>query len=135
MTEQDITILFKRYKRYEAEIAILQDCVDELHDADTADSQTKYALLKRRITLSNHWINYLPQYEAEIVKLHLIEGHSWVYLANYFSTKQNNGISCDERTLQRLQNKALKRIKGFVAEQFSDKLDYLIDSEHDIMAS
>lgn len=135
MTEQDIAILFKRYKRYDAEIAILQDCVDELHDAETAYSQTKYALLKRRITLINHWLNYLPQYEAKIVKLHLIDGHSWVYLANFFSTEQTNGFSCDERTLQRLQAKALKRIEGFVAEQFSNKLDYLVDDERDTVTT
>ncbi len=127
MTLQEITTLFTNYKRYSTELLILQECVDELQEGETEEIQEKYAILKRRIVLINHWIDFLPRSEAEILKMHLIEGRSWVYIANTLSTQYQGSISCDERTLQRMQAKALARIEGFVSKQFAGKLDYLVD--------
>lgn len=127
MTLQDITVLFMNYKRYKAELLILQECVDELQEGETEEIQEKYAVLKRRIGLMDHWISFLPYSEAEIIKLHLIEGRSWVYIANKLSGQYQGAVSCDERTLQRTQAKALARINSFVSRQFINKLDYLID--------
>lgn len=129
MTDQDISNLFKRYKQYIAEISILQDCIDIMQDGEHDGFQNNYAVLKRRKTLIDHWMQYLPDSEAEIIQMHLIEGRSWVYLSNYFYQKHQGTIPCDERTLQRIQGKALKRIADFVTKQFSDQLDYLIDSD------
>lgn len=127
MTLQDITVLFMNYKRYKSELLILQECVDELQEGETEEIQEKYAVLKRRIGLMAHWISFLPYSEAEIIKLHLIEGRSWVYIANKLSGQYQGTVSCDERTLQRTQAKALARINSFVSRQFINKLDYLID--------
>ena len=128
MTLQDITVLFQNYKQYNAELLILQECVDELQEGETEEIQEKYAVLKRRIVLMDHWLSFLPYSESEIVKMHLIEGRSWVYTANKLSSQYQGTVSCDERTLQRTQAKALARINGFVSRQFVDKLDYLVDS-------
>lgn len=128
MTLQDITVLFQNYKQYNAELLILQECVDELQEGETEEIQEKYAVLKRRIALMDHWLSFLPYSESEIVKMHLIEGRSWVYIANKLSSQYQGTVSCDERTLQRTQAKALTRINGFVSRQFVDKLDYLVDS-------
>lgn len=127
MTLQEITTLFANYKQYSTELLILQECVDELQEGETEEIQEKYAILKRRIVLIDHWIDFLPHSEAEILKMHLIEGRSWVFIANTLSTQYQGNISCDERTLQRMQAKALARIEGFVSRQFIDKLDYLAD--------
>lgn len=127
MTLQEITTLFTNYKQYNTELLILQECVDELQEGETEEIQGKYAILKRRLVLIDHWINFLPRSEAEILKMHLIEGRSWVYIANQLSSNYQGSISCDERTLQRMQAKALARIESFVSKQFVNKLDYLAD--------
>lgn len=127
MTVQQIVTLFSNYKKYQAELLILQECIDELMEGSAEDVQAQYAVLKRRLSLINHWIAFLPRGESEILEMHLIEGCSWVHIANHLAETGRGSVSCDERTLQRIQTRALHRIHGFVTQQFCDKLDYLID--------
>ncbi|WP_461811510.1 hypothetical protein [Faecalimonas sp.] len=126
MTENNISTLFENYKQYNAELLIFYECVDELNESETVPAQ--YAILKRRVSLVKNWLQYLPDAESEIIKMHLVEGKSWVYISNFLASQYQGNVPCDERTLQRLQAKALKRILHFVNSQFTDKLDYLIDS-------
>lgn len=58
--------------------------------------------------------------------LHLIEGLPWTRIASQIERQQNPEISCDERTLQRLQAKAIKRIHDFVAANFDKTSGCLI---------
>lgn len=127
MTEEDIERIIKRKRKYEIETAILRDCVDDLNDPDRPDNVQKYAILKRRVTLIEHWLAFLPHDEQMVISNHLIGGRSWNWLANYISKHEEWSISCDERTLQRIQNRGIRRIYNLVTQNFGDDLDYLID--------
>lgn len=125
MTEQDIIYIVRDQRRCEAEIAILRDCSDELSDPDDSCHASRYAILKRRLALIGHWLDYLPDDESQLIRKHLIEGLSWTRIASDHEQQQNPNISCDERTLQRMHAKAIKRIHSFVSSHFGDSLDYL----------
>ena len=82
MTEQNIIQLFQQKRQCEAELSIIRDCSDELHDAASADQAMHFSLLKRRMALVDHWLNYLSPEERNIVQLHLIQNKPWSYIVN-----------------------------------------------------
>lgn len=130
INEQRIISIFQNKRRYETEVAILRDCSDVLNDSDQARPAARYAILRRKLALIDHWLSYLPDDERIIIEKHLIEDLSWPRIATQIATRQEIDIPCDERTLQRLQAKAVKRISTFMEDSFADILDYLIDNEN-----
>ena len=129
MTVQSIIHLFKQKRSCEAEISIIRDCTDILNDPDQTKQSQKYAILKRRIALIEHWLKYLTPDERTVVEQHLIQNKPWSHIAAQIERERNNEFSCDERTLQRLQAKAIASIDSFMQEQFGDSLDYLLDDQ------
>lgn len=129
MTEENIATIIRHKRHYESQIAILRDCIDDLSDPEQPTNAYRYALLRRRITLIDHWMAILPVDEKTVVVKKLIEELSWRGLANYFFKHEEWDISCDERTLQRTLDRAIKRIWHFVTTHFKNDLDYLIETE------
>ncbi len=131
INEQRIISIFQNQRRYEAEIAIMRDCSDVLNDSEQLKHSARYAFLKRKLALIHHWLSYLPDDERTLIEKHLIEGLSWSRIASQMSSQQSIDIPCDERTLQRLQAKAVKRINAFMQDSFADILDDLIENENE----
>ena len=130
INEQKVISIFQNRRRYEAEIAILRDCSDVLNDSEQAKHAARYSYLKRKLALIHHWLSYLPNDERMLIEKHLIDGLPWSRIASQIASQQDIDIPCDERTLQRLQAKAVKRIYTFMQESFADILDYLIENEN-----
>lgn len=129
MTEQNIANIIRQRRRYESELLILQDCTDNIHDPDDTASILRYALIKRRLALIDHWLHLLPLEESELLQAHLIQRQSWKAIAEQSVNDPTRVIVCDARSLQRIQAKALKRLEAFVKDSFGSTLDYLIDNE------
>ncbi len=129
MTEQQIISLFRDRRRYEAEYAIMRDCSDDLADAEQSSTASRYALLKRKLSLTDHWISFLPNDEQHLIKKHLVEGLPWSRIAAQMDTQQESSLSYDERTLQRVQARAITRIYAFMNDRFENTLDYLAENE------
>ena len=127
MTEQDIMTLLQRKRRYETEIAILRDCSDELYEAEQTKRMNEYALLKRRLSMISHWLNYLSAEESFIVELRLIKNKSWPYIAEKIQNSSNGLLPCDERTAQRQLDKAISKLFRFMKNRFGRSMDFLID--------
>lgn len=127
--EQDIATIIRSKRRYEAELLILQDCIDTLHDTDDTSTILHYTLTKRRLALIDHWLHLLPTEEKQMLQDHLVEGKSWKALAEQSSNDPTREMPCDARSLQRMQAKSLKRLETFVQKAFGNALDYLIDEE------
>jgi hypothetical protein len=129
INEQRIISIFQNRHRYEAEVAILRDCSDVLNDTDQAKPAARYAILKRKVALIDHWLSYLSYDERMLIEKHLIEGLSWSRIASQIASQQEIDIPRDERTLQRLQAKAVKKISTFMQDSFADIIDDLIENE------
>ena len=127
MTEQDIANMIKNKKRYESELLILQNCTDSIHDPDDTEGSLRYAIIKRRLCLIEHWLHLLPYEESELLQDHLIKRYSWKALVERAASDPAREIVGDARTLQRMQAKALKRLEVFTRHSFGNSLDFLID--------
>jgi len=132
LSERDIINIIRNRKRYEAEIFILRDCTDELNSSEDSKAAMRYAILTRRIDLVNHWLHCLPMEESIVVEKHLIEGWAWSRVVLFTEKDQNVKLSCDTRTLQRTQAKAISALHSFMAKSFGDSLDYLIDGDNNL---
>ena len=127
MSEQEIMRVILMRKQFESEMAILRDCIDDLNDYESSEDTHQLALLKRRLTLIDHWLDYLPFEERMVVEMHLVIGMSWQRMSMQIEREFNGEISCDARTLQRAQERAIKRLAKFINHSFVNKLDYLIE--------
>ena len=109
---------------------IMRDCSDELTELESSTSPHRYALLKRRLDLSGHWLYLLPEEERFVVRKRLIEGWAWLRIATEVDEKyRNEKEPCDVRALQRALEKAVKRIVDFMNDNFADSLDFLVEYE------
>jgi len=130
MMDRDIVNLIRNHKQYEAEIMIMRDCSDELTELESSTRPHRYALLKRRLDLSGHWLHLLPEEEGFVVRKRLIEGWAWLRIATEVDEKyRNEKEPCDVRALQRALEKAVKRIVDFMNDNFADSLDFLVEYE------
>lgn len=127
MTEQHIITMLQHKKSYEAEVAILRDCSDEFHEIHEDETSSRYALLNRRITLINHWLDYLSPEERFVIDMHLVQRRSWTHISQELDRLYHNDVACDERTLQRLQAKVIKKIASLMNDKFGTSMDYLIE--------
>lgn len=69
---------------------------------------------KRQKQIIDSWLYLLNEYERWIVKVHLISGLSWPLVVNEFEKKWGKEQARDERTLKRVQAKAINKIKNNV---------------------
>ena len=129
MNEKEIRSTIENRRNYEAEIMIMRDCSDALNDLESSTYAHRYAILKRRLQLIDHWLHILLAEEKIVLERRLIEGWTWPQITAYMDREYPNEVPCDIRTLQRVQAKALKRLAGFVENIFSSSLDFLIDED------
>lgn len=127
MTEQDILTILQRKRRYETELAILRDCSDELNDYDQSQEANDYAVLKRRLALIDHWLNYLSVEERNLVEMRLYKNKTWLYIAEQIQESTKGKLPCDERTVQRQMDKAISSLYQLMSARFGSNMDFLID--------
>ena len=63
MTEQNIIQLFQQKRQWEAELSILRDCSDELHDFSSAEQAMRFALGS---------ICWFPKYSGYVLTLNQV---------------------------------------------------------------
>lgn len=117
VTRRDISGLISRYKALETEKAIHEACTDK--------PSLRVLFLTRQMLLVDNWLSVLTSTEAMIIRKHLIEGMSWTKLSQICSA---HNVSGDTRTLQRIQQRALDKIRIFTSTRFGDSLDHLLDN-------
>ena len=127
MTEKDIMSILKSRRKYESEMLIIRDCSDELDNPDDEEYAGRFAILKRRKNLIDHWMHYLSDEERIVVQKHLIEGQSWKSVTAYYIDRLGKDDSFDPRTVQRAQTSAIKKLVVFMSTRFVGSLDFLID--------
>lgn len=130
MIEKDIVSMLKSRKRYESEIMILRDCADELNDSEVSVYTNRYAILKRRLSLIDHWMHFLPEDEKMVVDKHLVQGWAWPKIVAFLQDVNDGERPNDARRPQRAQERAIKRLAVFMDGRFDNSLDYLIDTDN-----
>jgi DNA-directed RNA polymerase specialized sigma24 family protein len=127
MMEQDILTILQHKRQYEAQVAIMRDCSDELYDVDQSQHANDYALLKRRLALIDHWLDYLSPSERYVVDMRLFQNIAWPNIADQIQENSKGRLPCDERTVQRQLERALARLNKLMNVRFGDSMDFLID--------
>ncbi len=127
MTEQQIMTILQRKRRYETEIAILRDCSDELNDYNQSHEANNYAILKRRLALIDHWLNYLSAEERSIVEMRLYKNKTWLFISEQVQENSKGRLPCDERTVQRQMERAIASLYQLMSTRFGSNMDFLID--------
>ena len=129
MTEQQIRMLFTNRRCLEAEIEIISVCAKELIIEDKTKYLHRYCLLERKIAVIDHLLNLLPDAERFVVQKHLIDGLSWSDISEMVYEDKSSKLPYDNRSLQRIQARALKRINTFLRNHFKNDLDFLMEDE------
>lgn len=124
VTEHTIITLLKNHRRYKLGMDVLRDCSGMADSADLEKNE-RYCLLKKRILLIQYWLSLLTKEEATVLTLHLMEDLTWQRIAAKFDESSIEDIACDERTLQRTQTRAIKKLHAFMREVLGDSMDYL----------
>lgn len=127
MTEQDIVTILQRKRRYETELAIMRDCSDELYDYEQSQQANEYAVLKRRLALIDHWLNYVAPEERYVVEMRLFQNNTWPYIAEQLQESGKGKLPCDERTVQRQLDRAIASLYQLMNMRFGSSMDFLID--------
>lgn len=126
MNEKDIITLLKSHHKNQKMLGVLRDCSSNNSDSVLMQNEY-YVLLTKRSALVDHWLDYVPEDEARILHLHLVEGVSWRKIAEVFDREKTDDIAFDDRTFQRMQARAIRKIFLFMREMISDDMDYLLD--------
>lgn len=103
MEENQIRKILKSYRHIESDIMALRVLC------------TNKATLEKKI-LQKHiidsWLRSLNDFERWVVEIHLISGLIWPLVAIRFENKWGKEQARDERTLKRIQSKAIEKIKN-----------------------
>lgn len=126
MTDQNIITLLQRKRRYAAELAILRDCSDTLSDSQSLKAND-CAILKRRLALIGHWLDFLSPDERTLIDLRFFQNRTWLYIADHVRQNGNGKLPCDERTVQRQMERAVACLFQLMNAHLGNGLDFLID--------
>ena len=69
----------------------------------------------------------LPNDEQYVIHKHLTEGLPWTGISEMIYADNDRDLPYDKRSLQRIQARALERIRVFIECHFQDALDFLAD--------
>lgn len=128
MYEKDVIGLLKNYHRYEAELGMIEECA--LPNSKSSPYQNeRYSILKRRIAFVKHSLTYVQGDAANILRLRFLENLTWPAVGKHIDQERGLETTYDERTLQRLQSRAVKDITDFLSDRFGQTLDVLVEQE------
>lgn len=123
MTEEMIYDLLSQYQKLVVQVNIIRDCSNS--SLECIEENAKYKLLIKKVSLVDHWLDYLEEQEARVLQLHLIQGLSWNKISLLSDGGEIEYLPTDRRALQRLQNRAVKKIQAFTNCSFGHELDHL----------
>lgn len=120
MKTSAIIAALRNYKMYLAELSVIENCV-----SNPLPMQQRYSLLKRKTMLIQSWEGLLLSDEQVVITARLIDREKWNAVNKRLAESRNIDFEYDERTLQRIQEKAVSKIATFMMSKFQDELDYL----------
>ena len=105
----------REYRQVCAHKKIIETTIQQLHEQQP-DSSTPYAMAvllrecEARAQRISGWLDLLPSEERFIVQVHLIDGLDWARTIVEHARKWGTENGRSERTLKRIQAKAIQRI-------------------------
>lgn len=120
MKNATIIASLRNYKICLAELSVIENC------APVSDgSEDRRAFLTRKVSLIKNWVDLLLPDERVVIAARLVEREKWPIVNKKLAKSRNVDYEFDERTLQRIQRKAVSKIAAFMMDKFQDELDYL----------
>lgn len=117
-TVEQVKNIFLHHRMVTASIHLVEQQIAEYGIHSLQDGEMKrYVMNLSAYRLVTTWLMLLDSNERFLVTNHLIEGLDWVKTMIEYENmwKQENGRA--ERTLKRIQSKALQRIADFMNEE------------------
>ena len=118
ITAKMVKRAFEESKELSVELAILELSMNP-------QDKKKKRQVEQKINMVESWSNLLLPHEQYILQRHLVDKLSWSKLADEKTVVEGVENGCDERTLQRTQDRCLKRIAKFMTKKFGHSLDHL----------
>lgn len=118
MTAKMVKRAFEESKELRVELSILELSTNP-NDKEKRDR------LEQKIKMIESWATLLQPHENYVLQRHLADKLSWSKLADEKTEIDGPENGCDERTLQRTQDRCLQKIASFMTKKFGHTLDYL----------
>jgi hypothetical protein len=113
MESEEIRTALRAYRRYEGEAIILEKCLDG--NGDRSIYKDRLCGRRKQLVLMDGWLRALPEEEAFIVRLHLVDGLDWAHVAVEYANRWGQELARSIQTLKRKQATALHRIEESVS--------------------
>lgn len=111
MSENDIRNILMSRPELEAKKMILMHEIARTNDPSL---RKHYDEIENKIILINSWLNLLTYDERFVVEKHLIDQIEWPRIALAFELEWKGQFTRTERTLERYQASAIKKICEFM---------------------
>lgn len=111
MTETELKKLLRDLHTIKTQIDILKNCLDIRNDESTLMQYNKRSL---QVKILMDSIAILSEVEIFVIDTHLVCHYTWVETTRIFSEKYGNSNGKSERTLKRIQRRAIKRMLKFI---------------------
>ena len=114
-TTQEISETLRHHRKTRAHLKMLENQIHYHGASSLTEQDIKLCIdYKNRIELVDTWLTLLDTEERFLVELHLIDGLDWAKVIVEYEKlwQRENGRA--ERTLKRIQSKALEQIADFM---------------------
>lgn len=108
--EQMIRSTLQQYKAYAAEAKFEAKWQTAFPNEQM---QEKQLILEMRLAALNCWLGLLNPMERFVIGRHLIDGIEWTELRREFQEKWSGPCRCSKRSLEKIEDNALRRIETF----------------------
>lgn len=111
MTETQIKNLIHTFQEKKAQVELLRECAD-IYDNENVRQQ--YEKKYFQIKVLTDMLSILSDEEKFVIETHLMRHHTWIETVKLFSEKYGKANEKSERTLKRIQSRALKKMINFI---------------------
>lgn len=111
MTETELKKILRDFHSIKAQVEILKNCLDIRKDESTLMRYEKWSL---QVKILMDSIAILSEVENFVIDTHLVCHHTWIDTTKLFSEKFGNSNGKSERTLKRIQRRAIKSMLKFI---------------------
>ena len=111
MTEIKLKEILRDFHTIKIHIKILENCLD-IHSSKNILTQYNKELLQMKVLMDS--MALLSEDENFVINTHLICHSTWIETTKLYSKKYGNSNGKSERTLKRIQRKALKSMLKFI---------------------
>ena len=112
MTEAELKEILCDFHTTKTRVGILKSCLDIRYDEDTLEKYDKWSF---QVEIIMDAMAILSEVENFVIDTHLVCHHTWVETTKLFSEKYGNNNGKSERTLKRIQSKALRDMLKFIS--------------------